>query len=1001
MSDSVGSISLDLVIKESIDKDISAAVSRSKGTVQSASADISKAMAAPFEKAAKDIQAPLKQMEKTVDDSFDRIKKVKKSALGYDRDAMKFIDEYVGKLNNSKSSGSNPPAAAAPKVDTADVDKMAKRMYEEFNVAQKPLDLLYQKQESINAQIDQEREKLKQTCQEYAKIALASEENLSAESKYQAEIEKIRSKIMSLQGASNRVAAQINKSTSETTDKIKKQVESAASDTVATVNKTVSQAAPPVTKLANTIKSAASDTTATVNKTVSKAASPVIKLTNTVKSAASGARSHVNGELGSTEKKLEKTSKSGTSAFTKLAKNIKSAFKSVFLLSVLYAGFKSIKTFFGDAVSGNKQFSDSLNQVKNNLAVAFAPIFNAVMPALTALMQGLAAVTKGIAAFIAGLFGQTYAQAEKAAGKLKSVSNESKKTAKTTGDNLQSFDKVNVRKKEDKGSSTGGAPNPGGTEAYSRFAKKVKNTFGELKNWVKKNFSMDFSQIGNNFKSVFGSMKEIASGTFGGIKNTGLSAFGAISTLFTGVASVASKKINTLSEGIKKFFNKNKKNIINGVNNISTNLTSGFDGLKRTFGTVFDAMGDSVDRMRPKVSNSISKLLGGISGYALSIGGIVSGAFSVFTEKAASWADNNREKIGSVFDSFQKLGSDAMELAGGIFGDIASILSQWWENDMKPIWGKFSEAVLGIGDTVMNVWNEWIYPVVEKLIKWAQELWDNHLKGLFETAISFIGKVVDCVSTLWNKWLKPYVDWLIKYLKPPIMAVINTILGVVRTVIGVVSDVIKGILKSLGGLLDFITGIFSGDWKKAWKGIKDFFGGIWDAIWGIVKGAINLIIDGLNAVWSAIYSFVSGIVNAVGGIAGLIGKAFGQDWNFSMPAEPPLIPKLATGGLATAPTLAMVGDNRNASSDPEVIAPLSKLKEYINPDNEEVIILINQLITEVKLGVKSVVNAICQMIVAIQNKDLIGSPESFVRYIYPYIAAEGQRSSNYDIGGFN
>lgn len=37
---------------------------------------------------------------------------------------------------------------------------------------------------------------------------------------------------------------------------------------------------------------------------------------------------------------------------------------------------------------------------------------------------------------------------------------------------------------------------------------------------------------------------------------------------------------------------------------------------------------------------------------------------------------------------------------------------------------------------------------------------------------------------------------------------------------------------------------------------------------------------------------------------------------------------LANGGLAYGPTLALVGDNMNASSDPEVIAPLSKLKDY-------------------------------------------------------------------------
>ena len=41
------------------------------------------------------------------------------------------------------------------------------------------------------------------------------------------------------------------------------------------------------------------------------------------------------------------------------------------------------------------------------------------------------------------------------------------------------------------------------------------------------------------------------------------------------------------------------------------------------------------------------------------------------------------------------------------------------------------------------------------------------------------------------------------------------------------------------------------------------------------------------------------------------------------------IPALAEGGLAFGPTLAMVGDNKNASADPEVIAPLSKLKDML------------------------------------------------------------------------
>jgi hypothetical protein len=39
--------------------------------------------------------------------------------------------------------------------------------------------------------------------------------------------------------------------------------------------------------------------------------------------------------------------------------------------------------------------------------------------------------------------------------------------------------------------------------------------------------------------------------------------------------------------------------------------------------------------------------------------------------------------------------------------------------------------------------------------------------------------------------------------------------------------------------------------------------------------------------------------------------------------------KLAKGGLAYGPTLAVVGDNPGAANDPEVVAPLSKLRNYV------------------------------------------------------------------------
>jgi len=66
--------------------------------------------------------------------------------------------------------------------------------------------------------------------------------------------------------------------------------------------------------------------------------------------------------------------------------------------------------------------------------------------------------------------------------------------------------------------------------------------------------------------------------------------------------------------------------------------------------------------------------------------------------------------------------------------------------------------------------------------------------------------------------------------------------------------------------------------------------------------------------------FLLAIAPAIAGLAGSLGKSLIMKIG---------APKLAEGGLAYGPTMATVGDNRNARVDPEVIAPLSKLKSMM------------------------------------------------------------------------
>ena len=248
------------------------------------------------------------------------------------------------------------------------------------------------------------------------------------------------------------------------------------------------------------------------------------------------------------------------------------------------------------------------------------------------------------------------------------------------------------------------------------------------------------------------------------------------------------------------------------------------------------------------------------------------------------------------------------------------------------MWDSMCKVVTDLGTIFLKIFNQWIMPVWNTFVKILRSAWETCIKPVFEKLMHTISKLWnDIIDPLWKNLLKPLIHWIVDEMTPHIQNSLNIIGSICQTVFDTVRGVINGALDALGGLIDFLLGVFTGDWKKAWKGIGDFVIGIWDLIWSQTKGTINLIVDGINNLWSGIYYTVRGIVDSIGGIAGALGDLFGHDWHFNMPEQPPLIPKLAKGGLATAPTLALVGDNKNAKSDPEVIAPLSKLRQMIIP----------------------------------------------------------------------
>jgi hypothetical protein len=85
----------------------------------------------------------------------------------------------------------------------------------------------------------------------------------------------------------------------------------------------------------------------------------------------------------------------------------------------------------------------------------------------------------------------------------------------------------------------------------------------------------------------------------------------------------------------------------------------------------------------------------------------------------------------------------------------------------------------------------------------------------------------------------------------------------------------------------------------------------------------NLLKIAIGNAIAAAFSPLSADNAATGGLAGIAKSALLQGM------IPSMMPKLRRGGLAFGPTTAVVGDNIGAKVDPEVIAPLSKLKNMM------------------------------------------------------------------------
>ena len=214
-------------------------------------------------------------------------------------------------------------------------------------------------------------------------------------------------------------------------------------------------------------------------------------------------------------------------------------------------------------------------------------------------------------------------------------------------------------------------------------------------------------------------------------------------------------------------------------------------------------------------------------------------------------------------------------------------------NMLLPLVMQIVQAVLPVIIQLLNT----LVPVVMQIIQAILPVFIELLNQLMPVIQTIVNSVLPVLVQVINTLL-PLFQTIIDAILPVFMQLLNALVPVIQTlasilssVLGValeaISGIVQGVMQVFQGLITFITGVFTGNWRQAWDGIKSIFSGIWEAIKSVAKGAVN------------------GIISIINGIIGGLNKLKIPDWVPGLGGKGiniPLIPMLAKGSKNTPDT---------------------------------------------------------------------------------------------------
>ena len=166
-------------------------------------------------------------------------------------------------------------------------------------------------------------------------------------------------------------------------------------------------------------------------------------------------------------------------------------------------------------------------------------------------------------------------------------------------------------------------------------------------------------------------------------------------------------------------------------------------------------------------------------------------------------------------------------MVAGIVYAISSLIQYLkdpsWKNFGKIIQG-IAVAIIGLGLVIGNIPLIVIGAIV-LIVATVIKYWEQ-IKSFLQSGIDWLVEKTDWVGDNFGK----FAEYVYKMFTNALQLVLN-----------VFDSVFKAIKGVFDGIITFIKGVFTGDWKKAWEGIKQIFSSIFNSMKDIVKSVLNYI----------------------------------------------------------------------------------------------------------------------------------------------------------------